>query len=290
MRELVALQYRRNDDNFTRGSFRVRGDTIDLFPAHYEDRAWRSRTVRRRGGFHHRIRSADRQKGGRPRIGEGLCQFALCDAAADACAGDEGHQLGIGRAARMVSPERQAAGSAAAGAAHLVRSRDDRGDGLLRRHRELFALADGPQTRRAAADPVRISARRCAGLRRRKPCHRAADRRHVPRRLSPQGDLGGIWLPPALLHRQPPAQIRGMGRDAAADGLCLGHARPLGDGAHGRRLRRTGDPPHRPHRSAGGNPPRRTPGRRPDRRMPRSRQDAAIAPSSPRSPRRWRKT
>jgi excinuclease ABC subunit B len=38
---LVALQYRRNDDNFARGAFRVRGDTIDIFPAHYEDRAWR---------------------------------------------------------------------------------------------------------------------------------------------------------------------------------------------------------------------------------------------------------
>ena len=37
----MALQYRRNDDNFTRGAFRVRGDTIDIFPAHYEDRAWR---------------------------------------------------------------------------------------------------------------------------------------------------------------------------------------------------------------------------------------------------------
>ncbi|MDE2462450.1 MAG: excinuclease ABC subunit UvrB [Alphaproteobacteria bacterium] len=41
MRDLSALQYRRNDDNFVRGAFRVRGDTIDLFPAHYEDRAWR---------------------------------------------------------------------------------------------------------------------------------------------------------------------------------------------------------------------------------------------------------
>src|ERR1051326_4519490 len=38
---LVSLQYRRNDDNFTRGAFRVRGDIIDIFPAHYEDRAWR---------------------------------------------------------------------------------------------------------------------------------------------------------------------------------------------------------------------------------------------------------
>ena len=39
--DLVALQYKRTDDNFYRGVFRVRGDTIDLFPAHYEDRAWR---------------------------------------------------------------------------------------------------------------------------------------------------------------------------------------------------------------------------------------------------------
>jgi excinuclease ABC subunit B len=37
----VELQYRRNDHNFFRGNFRVRGDTIEIFPAHYEDRAWR---------------------------------------------------------------------------------------------------------------------------------------------------------------------------------------------------------------------------------------------------------
>src|SRR5688572_22118852 len=39
--KFVELQYRRNDHNFFRGSFRVRGDTIEIFPAHYEDRAWR---------------------------------------------------------------------------------------------------------------------------------------------------------------------------------------------------------------------------------------------------------
>jgi len=38
---LVVLQYRRNDEGFGRGCFRARGDTIDIFPAHYEDRAWR---------------------------------------------------------------------------------------------------------------------------------------------------------------------------------------------------------------------------------------------------------
>jgi excinuclease ABC subunit B len=39
--QLVELQYRRNDQNFVRGTFRARGDTIEIFPAHYEDRAWR---------------------------------------------------------------------------------------------------------------------------------------------------------------------------------------------------------------------------------------------------------
>ena len=37
----VALQYRRNDQAFGRGTFRVAGDTIELWPAHLEDRAWR---------------------------------------------------------------------------------------------------------------------------------------------------------------------------------------------------------------------------------------------------------
>jgi excinuclease ABC subunit B len=39
--DLVALQYKRSLGDFTRGVFRVRGDTMEIFPAHYEDRAWR---------------------------------------------------------------------------------------------------------------------------------------------------------------------------------------------------------------------------------------------------------
>ncbi len=39
--DLVALHYRRNDGNFMRGTFRVRGDTVEVHPAHLDDRAWR---------------------------------------------------------------------------------------------------------------------------------------------------------------------------------------------------------------------------------------------------------
>lgn len=41
IRKLVALQYKRNDTAFGRGTFRVRGDNLEIFPSHYEDMAWR---------------------------------------------------------------------------------------------------------------------------------------------------------------------------------------------------------------------------------------------------------
>ncbi len=41
IRKLVALQYKRNDAAFVRGTFRVRGDNLEIFPSHYEDVAWR---------------------------------------------------------------------------------------------------------------------------------------------------------------------------------------------------------------------------------------------------------
>jgi excinuclease ABC subunit B len=41
IRKLVALQYKRNDQSFQRGNFRVRGDNLELFPSHYDDSAWR---------------------------------------------------------------------------------------------------------------------------------------------------------------------------------------------------------------------------------------------------------
>ncbi|MEM7745709.1 MAG: DEAD/DEAH box helicase family protein, partial [Pseudomonadota bacterium] len=41
MRELVTQQYRRNDAGFARGCFRVRGDSLEIWPAHLEDRAWK---------------------------------------------------------------------------------------------------------------------------------------------------------------------------------------------------------------------------------------------------------
>ena len=41
IKTFVDLQYKRNDQNFYRGAFRVRGDNLEIFPSHLEDRAWR---------------------------------------------------------------------------------------------------------------------------------------------------------------------------------------------------------------------------------------------------------
>ena len=41
MADLIAQQYRRNDQAFQRGSFRVRGDSLEVWPAHLDDRAWK---------------------------------------------------------------------------------------------------------------------------------------------------------------------------------------------------------------------------------------------------------
>ena len=184
--------------------------------------------VRRRDRQDRRVRSAHRPEDRRPGVRQGLRQLALRHAAADADAGDRRHQGRAEAAARRAAPHRPPAGSAAAGAAHALRPRDDGGDRQLRRHRELFALSHRPQARRAAADAVRIRARQRADLRRREPRHRAAARRHVPRRLPPQGDARRIRLPPAVLHGQPAAALRGVGRDAAADRRRLGDARRRG--------------------------------------------------------------
>ncbi len=264
--DLVALHYRRSDANFIRGTFRVRGDTVELFPAHLEDRAWRISLF---GDEVESITEFD------PLTGQKTDELKLIKVYSNSHyvtpkpTLQQAHQVHQGRA--QAAPRRALhrgppAGGAAARAAHRVRHGDDGGDRLLRRHRELLALPHGPPARRAAADAVRVPARQRAGVRRREPRHRAADRRHVPRRLPAQGDAGRVRLPPALLHGQPPAALRGVGRHAAADGLRLGHARRLGAGADRRRLRRAGDPPDRPDRSAGRDPPGQDPGRRPARR------------------------
>jgi len=190
--DLVALQYKRTQADFARGTFRVRGDVIDIFPAHYEDRAWR---VNLFGDVVENIEEFDPLTGHKQDELEFIKIYAnshYVTPRPTLIQAIKGDQERTEMAARPVAQSGPPAGSAAAGAAHHLRPGDDGSHRQLRRHRKLFALPHRPPPRRAAADAVRIRPRQRAGVRRRKPRHRAADRRHVQRRFPPQGDAGGI--------------------------------------------------------------------------------------------------
>ena len=152
--DLVALQYKRSGGDFYRGSFRVHGDVIEIFPAHYEDRAWR---VSLFGDEIESIHEFD------PLTGQKTDELEFVKIYANShyvtprptlVAGDRRHQARAETPARSAQRRRPASGGAAARAAHPLRSGNDGGDRRLRRHRELFALSHRPQARRAAADFV----------------------------------------------------------------------------------------------------------------------------------------
>ncbi len=254
--DLVALQYKRNDQAFGRGTFRMKGDTLDVWPTHQEDRAWKI------SFFGDEV--------------ESIVEF-------DPLTGKMSQPLGrikvyanshyvtprptLNQAVDSIKEELRARLNQLTQQGKLLeaqrleqRTQFDMemmaATGIVRRHRELQPLSHRPQTWRAAADAVRIPAGKRHHLRRRKPPDHPAARRDVPGRLQPQIHAVRIRLPPAELPRQPAAEIRRVGEDAAADHPRLGDARPVGAEPDRRRLHRTDHPPHPPDRSAGRGAPR----------------------------------
>ncbi len=111
---------------------------------------------------------------------------------------DERHRRAgkAGQAARGAAPEN----------AHHLRPRNDGGDGLLQRHRKLFAPHQRTPARLAPLHADRLFPERFSHHHRRVARRRAADRRHVRRRPLAQDGAGRARLPAALRARQPPAQ------------------------------------------------------------------------------------
>ena len=205
LRALVELQYKRNDLDFHRGTFRARGDSIEIFPAHLEDRAWRLSLF---GDEIESIVELDPLTGREDRhagAGQALPQQPLRDAQADARRGGRRDQGRAQGAPRRLSRQGPPARGRAPGAAHHRRPRDDHRHRQLPRDRELFALSDRAAAGRAAADALRVHPRQCAPDRRREPHLGAPARRHVPGRLPAQVDPRRVRLPPAVLRRQPAA-------------------------------------------------------------------------------------
>ena len=141
-----TMQYTRNDLAFTRGTFRVRGDTIEIFPV-YEELAVR---IEMFGDEIERLYYLHPLTGEVVREVEELFVFP----ATHYVAGPErmerairGIEAELERAAGRAGAAGQAAGGAAAAHAHHLRHRDDAAGRLLLRHRELLAAHRRPRAR-----------------------------------------------------------------------------------------------------------------------------------------------
>ena len=154
LRRLVEIQYTRNDMSFTRGTFRVRGDTLEVFPV-YEELAVRIEFF---GDEIERLMTLH------PVTGEVISEDKelYIFPATHYVAGHERMERAINgieaeleeRLAELRAPGQAARGPAAADA-HDVRHRDDAAGRLLLRHRELLAAHRRPQPR--AAHPTACS-------------------------------------------------------------------------------------------------------------------------------------
>ena len=136
---LAELQYTRNDYNLRRGTFRVRGDVIDIFPAESE-------------------RSAIRVE----LFGDEIDKISMFDPLTGAV--EEGvRRTTVYPKTHYVTPRptvTQAISEIkAARAAHLIRHGNDAGTRLLQRHRELLAVLVRPRIGSTAADPDGLSSR-----------------------------------------------------------------------------------------------------------------------------------
>ena len=125
LRQLVALQYERNDYDFHRGTFRVRGDVVEIFPVAAESVALR---VELFGDTIEAIQRIDPLKG---QVVERIDRVAVYPAShyvtpAEELERDGFHQGGARRAPDLLSGAQSPLGGAAARAAHAVRPRDAR--------------------------------------------------------------------------------------------------------------------------------------------------------------------
>ena len=262
MADLVALQYKRTQADFFRGSFRVRGDTIDIFPAHYEDRAWRIHLF---GDTIEKIEEMD------PLTGQKTDELDFVKIYANshyvtprptliqAISGIK-HELKVrldqlNAAGRLLEAQRleqrtvfdlemmEATGSCA-GIENYSRYLTGRKPGEP--PPTLFEYV--PDNALVFADESHVTIPQLGGMFRGDFRRKAtlAEQRFPPR-------------PPP--HGQQATAFRRMGRHAAADHGGVGHAQPLGNERGARRVRRAGDPSDRLDRSPGRSPSRPHAGR-----------------------------
>jgi len=202
IKRLTEMQYERNDVDFQRGNFRVRGDVIDIFPAENSEHALRltlfddevetlslfdpltghiltrvprytvypsSHYVTPRSTVLDAIETIKMELAER---------IAFCRVGSFSAHADYAH-MGLAYRVGTVRP---------------CPPYDAQRDRLHQGHRKLFAPPLRAQGGRAAADAAGLPAAERADVHRREPRHRAADRRHVQGRPRAQGESGQLRL------------------------------------------------------------------------------------------------
>ena len=266
--DLVALQYRRNNIAFARGDFRVRGDTIELFPAHQEDRAWR---ISMFGDEVESIAEFD------PLTGEKTQDLALVKIYANshyvtpkptlnqAIMGIQQElqeQLQrFNATGRLLEAQRLEQRTQfdlemieATGSCHGIENYSRWLTGRLPGEPPPTLFEYLPDNALVFADESHVTVPQIGGM-------FWGDFR----RKSTLAEFG-FRLPSCLDNR--PLRFEEWDAMRPQIDVRLGHARQMGDRADRRRVRGAGDPPDGADRSAGGNPARQNPGGRPHRRMP----------------------
>ena len=270
LRLLVDVQYTRNDMAFTRGSFRVRGDTVEIIPA-YEELAVRIEFF---GDEIEELYYLHPLTGDVVREVDSLRIFP----ATHYVAGPERMAHAISTieqelAERLAELERQ--GKLLEAQRLRMRTNYDvemmRQVGFCSGIENYSRHIDGRPAGSAAGDAARLLPGGLPDRHRRVARDRAADRRHVRRRHVPQAQPRRLRVPAAVGGRQPAADLGGVRRPGRADGVPVGDPGTLRAEPGRRRVRRAGDPPDRPGRPGGGGQADQGADRRPDRRDPQAR-------------------
>ena len=233
LRNLVTEQYTRNDLSFTRGTFRVRGDTIEIFPV-YEELAVR---VEMFGDEIERLYYLH------PLTGEVIREVdeVFVFPASHYVAGPERMERAIARieqelAERLAELEKQ--GKLLEAQRLRMRTTYDiemmRQVGFCSGIENYSRHIDGRSAGRAVVHPARLLPGGLPAGHRRVAQHRPADRRDVRGRHVPQADARRARLPAAVGDGQPAAEVGGVRRADRPDGLPVGHPGAVRAGSHRR--------------------------------------------------------
>ena len=150
--QLVEIQYERNDIDFARGTFRVRGDVVEIFPAGAADKAIRHGVLRRRDRPHQRDRHRHRRGAGNLDARCDLSPRRTTSSPASRWTGRSTRSSRICDERVKLVPQRRTSSwrRSACEQRTQLRHRDAARNRLLHRHRELFALSSTAGSRGSA--------------------------------------------------------------------------------------------------------------------------------------------